>query len=126
MVNHKWIHLTFEPDVLSGDDNHFYEIVVFVDENEQFYFFGNAVLWILGYDKPHETLQNLVPSDKRHRVRFGSGIFLDESTVRGLINNRLKEKLKFRTFKRVKNFETWLENYLVNCKGKNPGRTCPY
>ena len=127
MVNHKWIHLYFEPGILR--ENKSFEIIVYSDENKKFYFFGNAIFWILGYDEPHVALQQHVPPDKQHKIDLGSGIFLDEKTVNRLLGVRIKENIPFRTFDRIRRFKDWFVNYLTICKGKNPNikkNTCPY
>lgn len=125
MAKEKWIHLTFAPNVLKDDK--LYEILVYADKHNMFYFFANAVFWCLGFEEPHVSVQQFVPPNEQHRLSFGSGIFLKETTVRKLINDRLRSgNLKFKKFQTVQRFDTWFNNYLVKCKSNNPGRTCPY
>lgn len=124
MAKEKWIHLTFAPNVLKGDK--LYELVIYVDQHNTFYFFGNSVFWCLGFEEPHISLQQLVPSTEQHKLSFGSGIFLKENTVRKLINDRLiSGNLKYKIFQTVKRFQAWFNNYLVICKSGH-GKTCPY
>lgn len=124
MVNEKWIHLTFARNVLKDDK--LYEIIVYVDKHNAFYFFANAVLYILGFDEPHVWVHQLVPPNQQHKLSFGSGIFLNETTVYKLIQDRVYSgELNFKQFKIVQRFNTWLDNYLVECKSSNPGKFCP-
>lgn len=125
MAKKRWIHLTFAPNVLKDDK--LYEIIVYVDKHDTFFFFANAVFWCLGFDEPHIAVQQLVPPNEQHKLPFGSGIFLNEMTVRKLINDRLNSGvLKLKKYKIVKRFEAWFNSYLARCKSNNLLKTCPY
>lgn len=121
MDKHTWIHFQFPHNFFPQYDGNSYELIVYADEKKHFYFFGNAILWCLGYDQPHVSLQNLVRSEKQHKIDLGSGIFLEEKTVRRIITNRLAET----NHPNHQAFQNWFEDYLHVCKGTNPSNDCP-
>lgn len=121
MDKHKWIHFKFPHNFFPQYDGNSYELIVYVDEHDQFYFFGNGILWCLGYDEPHVHLQRLVRVNEQHKIDLGSGIFLDEKTVRQII----KDRLQFTKHPNHRAFRDWFDNYLSICKGANPSNDCP-
>lgn len=115
----KWNHFHLLPSVIA--DGKIYEIIVYADENKKYYFFGNSILWCLGYDQPHVSLQLLVPDHEQHKIPLGNGIFLDELTVKRLIT----QKRQSSSNAKYQRFENWFKNYLSNCKGTTPSTECP-
>lgn len=121
MDKHKWIHFKFPHNFFPQYDDNSYELIVYVDESNYFYFFANAILWCLGYDEPHVSLQNLTSPSEQHKIDLGSGIFLKEKTVQRIIRNRLLDT----NHPNHQVFNDWFEKYLRNCKGTNPSNDCP-
>lgn len=121
MNKHKWIHFQFAHNFFPQYDGNSYELIVYSDENNHFYFFGYAILWCLGYNQPHVSLQSLVHLQNQHKIDLGSGIFLEEQTVRKLITNRLAET----NHPNHQAFENWFEDYLRVCKGSSSPKDCP-
>lgn len=121
MDKHKWIYFKFPHDFFPEYDGNSYELIVYADKQNHFYFFGNAILWCLGYDEPHVSMKKLVNPSKQHNVPLGSGIFLEEKTVRRIITNRLNET----NHPNHERFKNWFEDYLKICKGATPSKNCP-
>lgn len=111
---YKWNYFQLPPNILPDDK--IYKLIVYADENDQFFFFANSILWCLGYDKPHEAVEQLISSDEKKSIPLGSGIFLSESTVQTL----LAQDPKFVEFSR------WFDSYLEKCKRNVPYSLCPY
>lgn len=105
----EWIH--FAP-LSSSAFRSDCQLIVYKTPDDRFYFFGNALLWCLGYDDPHEDLQRIVPVEKQHTVPLGSGLFLDEETIRDIGSANVT-------------FMDWFEGYLTKCKGNSDHPDCP-
>lgn len=116
----KWNYFKLSHTVIPDGKN--YDIIVYEDGAKEFYFFGYAILWCLGYEVPHVSLQSLVPEEERHNVPNGNGIFIHESTVQRLITERKKNS----PHPHYDAFENWFQDYLKNCKGTNPSSHCPH
>lgn len=113
---HKWNHFQLPQGVLSTDRP--YELIVYANENNEFFFFGNSIFWCLGYDKPHEAVQALISEEKKF-VPLGSGIFLNESTVQREISRKLQQDNNF------SKLSEWFNLYLQNCKRDASFPFCP-
>lgn len=113
----RWNHFQLPHTLLS--DDYIYELIVCVDEKEDYYFFGNALLWCLGYSKPHISMQTLVPPGERYKKALDNGIYLKESTVERLIADKVHQDPDYEPF------QTWFKSYLSICKGSNPSSNCP-
>lgn len=115
----KWNRLSLPPALLPDKDN-VYELVVFADQHQNFYFFGNTLLWCLGYAKPHIALQSLVePEDRLKLAPTDNAIYLAESTAKQLIEEKVRQRPEYEPF------SDWFTSYLNNCKGSNPSENCP-
>lgn len=119
MFRSKFKHLKLPHTVIP--DRKQYDLIIYENENKQFYFFGHTILWCLGYEVPHVSLKSLVPDHERHTIPLGSGVYLNESTVQRLITERKQNS----PHPHYDSFEKWLTTYLKNCKGMNPSTNCP-
>lgn len=118
MNNFKWRHFNLPPSIIP--DENIYEILVYVDHRGIYHFFGYSILWCLGYEHPHVSMQTLVPPPERiDPSSFIHGIFLTEWTVRRLCAEKTRQDPSY------KSFEDWFKSYLSTCKGNNPTDICP-
>lgn len=115
----KWNYFKLPHTVIRDGKN--YDIIVYEDANKNFYFFGYAILWCLGYEVPHVSLKSLVSESEHHNIPNGNGIFIHESTVQRLITERKQSSPN----PHYDSFENWFTTYLKNCKGTNPSSDCP-
>lgn len=118
---HKWIHFKFSHDFFPEYDGNSYELIVYADKEDHFYFFGNAILWCLGYSEPHISMLHKVKENQQLNVPLGSGVFLTEQVVQRLITSRFNDTKN----PNYKAFGDWFENYLKVCKEINPPKDCP-
>lgn len=96
-------------------------LFVCVDEDGNYFFLASSILWCLGYDKPNVELPNLVPSEEQIKdsSSYGHAILLSESTVQRLMTEKAAQNPAYEALK------NWINSYLENCKGNNPGDNCP-
>lgn len=115
----KWNHFNIPPSILPNND--VYQLVVFANEKNDYFFFGNAFLWCLGYPEPHISIQALVgPSEHYKKDATDNAIYLKESTAQQLIADRVRLHPEYEPF------EKWFRLYLSNCKGSIPLDNCPH
>lgn len=115
----KWNRFALPPTLFPNKDT-VYELLVFEDEKQHFYFFGNTLLWCLGYTQPHIAMQSVVEPEKRLQVTpTNHAIYLDETTSSELIDEKVRQNPDYEPFR------DWFTSYLSNCKGSHPADTCP-
>lgn len=115
----QWNHFNIPHAILPNDD--VYQLIVFANEKNDYYFFGNALLGCLGYTKPHKSIQALVQPSEYYKIdTTDNAIYLKESTVEQLIADRVQLNPEYEPF------EKWFRLYLNNCKGNNPSDNCPH
>lgn len=113
----KWNHFQL-PHTLIPDGN-VYELLVYADDKDEYFFFGNALLWCLGHAEPHLSLSTLVPIGERHTMPLNHAIYLSEVTAGRLIADKANRDPRYEPFER------WFRSYLSTCRGKNPSPDCP-
>lgn len=113
----KWNHFQLPHTVIP--DGNVYELIVYANEQDAYFFFGNALLWCLGHTEPHIALPALVPADERHAIPLNSAVYVNEATAGRLIADKASHDPQYEPFER------WFKLYLSTCRGKNPSPDCP-
>lgn len=110
----KFSRFTVLKDEFSADWPRHCTFITYMNEDGTIYTFAYNVLHCLGYEKPHEKLDELVEEKDKHKVpEFASGIYLKEDTITKLSENN-------------QTFLTWFTNYISGCKSGSTSLNCPH
>ncbi|GBN19719.1 hypothetical protein AVEN_261798-1 [Araneus ventricosus] len=109
---HRWIHFHIPSSTFQLQRNNLpYEMIVYRDDHNDLYFFGNTIAWCLGHVVPHEAIQQLLDYRYLHTLEWGSGQFLKEEGVRQLAGQS--------DIARAPSFLAWFDSYVRTCQ--HPG-----
>lgn len=95
------------------------DMIVYANADDHFYFFGNALFYCLGYERPHKELERQIPEKDWIKESRGHGIYLHETIAYQAVQRRATQENGFQ------NFQRWFNDYLANCRGKTPLKICP-
>lgn len=96
-----------------GITNRTYCTFVVVKKDGEYYFFGNNILYCLGYDAKRD-FDRIVPKNEWYDLGPTiSNVYIKEGTVRRLAQQQ-------------PNFLEWFNKFIDNCNGTNPNSYyCP-
>lgn len=119
MATHRWTHFYIPSSTFKHQQNQLpYEMIVYRDDVNELYFFGNTIAWCLGHPVPHEAIQQLVDNQYLHTLDWGSGQFLNSEGVFHLVNKSDPVH--------AKSFIAWFIAYTITCqRAGNKNSICP-
>ena len=115
MDSFKFIHFQKNMD----DKQQHCDMIVYVNSDDHYYFFGNALFHCLGYERPHKELIQQIPKKDWTKESKGHGIYLHETIVQQVIQRKVAQDIGFQ------NFYYWFNDYLASCRGKSTPSLCP-
>lgn len=119
MMSHRWIHFYIPSSTFQNQKPDTpYEMIVYRDDVNDLYFFGNTIAWCLGHPVPHKAIENLVDINHIHKLDWGSGQFLKQE---GILQLAQKSDPAH-----AQSFLKWFTSYIRTCQqaGSN-NRICP-